>query len=94
MSRRFTVLVRRVALPRLSVHGLRHTYATIALGSGLPTKVVSERLGHASPQITDVIYAHVMPGMDADAATLVGARILDGLGDPQTAAQKEEVTNP
>lgn len=94
VSRRFTVLVRHAALPRLSVHGLRHTYATIALSSRLPTKVVSERLGHASPQITDVIYAHVMPGMDADAATIVGARILDRLGDPQTAAQEEEVTNP
>ena len=40
--------------------------------------MVSERLGHASAQITDMVYAHVMPGMDADAAVLVAARILEG----------------
>jgi len=33
---------------RIRLHDVRHTYATIALGSGVDVKIVSERLGHAS----------------------------------------------
>jgi integrase len=75
LSRRFKTLTRRAMLPHIGLHGLRHTYATIALASGVPAKVVSERLGHASTSITMDIYQHVMPGMDADAATKVAAII-------------------
>jgi len=50
-------------LPPLSMHGLRHTYATLALQSGVPVKVVSENLGHANIQITLDFYAHVLDEM-------------------------------
>lgn len=33
-------------------------------------KVVSERLGHASPAFTMTVYQHIVPGMQADAATV------------------------
>lgn len=55
-------------LPSIRLHDLRHTHATILLGAGVPVKVVSERLGHASATITLGVYAHVMPGMQAEAA--------------------------
>ena len=55
-------------LPAIRLHDLRHTHATILLGAGTPVKVVSERLGHASATITLGVYAHVMPGMQAEAA--------------------------
>ena len=51
-------------------HGLRHTHATILLMNGVPVKVVSERLGHASPAFTMGVYQHVLPGMQAEAAEL------------------------
>ena len=38
------------------------------LQAGVPVKVVSERLGHATISLTLDIYAHVLPAMDADAA--------------------------
>jgi integrase len=63
------------ALPRITVHDLRHTHATILLRDGVPVKVVSERLGHASVTITLQIYAHVMPGMQAAAAARFAALI-------------------
>jgi integrase len=63
------------ALPRITVHDLRHTHATILLAAGVPVKVVSERLGHASITITLQIYAHVMPGMQAAAAAQFAALI-------------------
>jgi integrase len=75
LSRRFKTLTRRALLPHIGLHGIRHTYATIALRSGVPVKVVSERLGHASTSITMDVYQHVVPGMDADAASKVAAII-------------------
>lgn len=36
-------------------------------------KVVQERLGHANPSITMNIYAHALPGMQAEAAEQVAA---------------------
>jgi integrase len=62
-------------LPRLTLHGLRHTWATIALEAGIPVKIVSERLGHASTTITNDVYAHVTPTMGADAAEQVASLI-------------------
>jgi len=60
--------VRRTGLPRLRLHDLRHTHATLLLKAGVPPKVVSERLGHSSVAFTLDTYAHVVPGMQADAA--------------------------
>lgn len=61
--------------PAISVHDLRHTHATLLLQAGVPVKVVSERLGHASVVITLETYAHVMPGMQAQAAATFAALI-------------------
>jgi integrase len=62
-------------LPRIRLHDLRHTWATLALERGIHPKVVSERLGHASIGITLDIYSHVTPAMQADAAETVAAAI-------------------
>jgi integrase len=67
---------RRVGLPPIRLHDVRHTYATVALRVGVPVKVVSERLGHASVAVTLRIYAHVLPGMDRAAADAVAGVIL------------------
>ena len=72
----FRKLVRRSGLPALSLHGLRHTHATLCLGSGVPVKVVSERLGHTQISLTLDVYAHVLPAMDADAAERFAAAVL------------------
>ena len=52
----------------LTFHATRHAHATIALKGGVPMKVVSERLGHSSIVITMDMYAHVLEGMDQEAA--------------------------
>jgi integrase len=74
---------RRVAaagVPRISLHGLRHTWATLALQENVHAKVVSERLGHANISITLNTYSHVTPTMQADAASTVAKLVLgDGL---------------
>ena len=62
-------------LPRIRLHDLRHSWATAALGAGVPAKVVSQRLGHSAIGITMDTYSHVIPQMDRDAANAVAASI-------------------
>ena len=63
-------------LPELTLHGLRHTWATLALRAGIDIKIVSERLNHSSTHITREIYTHVTPPMQTDAAELVAKLLL------------------
>jgi integrase len=78
VSDTFRRKIAKLGLPRISLHGLRHTWATLALQAGIHPKVVSERLGHADIAITLNTYSHVTPTMQADAADIV-ARVV--LGD-------------
>jgi integrase len=67
-SNLFHKLAERAGLRPIRLHDLRHSYATASLASGVPVKVVSQRLGHADVGVTLKVYAHVMPGDDEDAA--------------------------
>lgn len=67
--------VKKSTLPRIRLHDLRHTHASILLKAGVPVKVVSERLGHSSPAFTMTVYQHVLPGMQADAAAMFSATV-------------------
>jgi hypothetical protein len=80
----FEQLARAAGLPRIRLHDVRHSYATAALAAGIPAKVVSERLGHATIAITMDTYSHVLPGLDAEAAGTV-ARLILGDGDQELA---------
>ena len=71
VSRAFTNFAGKVEMPTGFVfHDLRHTHATWLLTHGVDLKTVSERLGHADEATTLRIYAHVLPGRDAYAASV------------------------
>jgi len=73
---------------------VRHSYASAALAAGIPAKVVSERLGHASIAITMDTYSHVLPGLDAEAAGTVARPILgDGDQEPARPVDKALTTD-
>jgi len=55
-------------LPHIRLHDARHTMATIMLKKGIHPKIVQERLGHSSIQITLDTYSHVTPSMQQAAA--------------------------
>lgn len=76
VSREFDRRVQRWELPRIPLHGLRHTWATLALQAGVHPRVVQERLGHSTIAITLGVYSHVSPKLDAGAAKLVASSIL------------------
>jgi integrase len=44
---------------RLSLHSLRHGYASMLIGSGMDVVFVSRQLGHAKPNVTLQVYAHL-----------------------------------
>lgn len=80
-SQAFERIVARSELPRIPLHGLRHTHATIGLAIGVPAKVVTERLGHENVAFTLKQYAHVLPGMQAEAAKLIAEKITNPSDD-------------
>ena len=70
-SQSFERIIANAGQRRIRLHDLRHTHASLALKAGVPVKVVSERLGHESPAFTLKQYAHVLPGMQAEAAAQI-----------------------
>ena len=71
VTRWFRQAVRKSMLPKIRLHDLRHTHATLALQAGIHPKVVSERLGHATVAITLDTYSHAIPAMQEEAAVLI-----------------------
>jgi integrase len=61
-------LVRRTSLPPIRLHDARHTHASLMLRQGIHPKVVQERLGHSSIQMTLDTYSHVVPSLHEAAA--------------------------
>jgi integrase len=63
--------VKQLGLPPVTFHDLRHSHATLLLEEQVPMKVISERLGHASIQLTANLYTHVTARLQEDAANAV-----------------------
>jgi hypothetical protein len=80
--------VKRAGVPRIRLHQLRHTHASLLLAAGVNPKVVSERLGHSS--FTLDTYAHVMPGMQPDAAELFIRLVFNGENGHREADEANE----
>jgi integrase len=78
VSQEFTAIVRKAGLPHLSLHGLRHAFATHMLSLGVNPKVVSEWLGHSSIAVTMDTYSHVLPGLQEEAALMLEERLFAG----------------
>ena len=76
----FRRLIRRRGF-NIRFHDLRHTHASQLLKAGVPVKVVSERLGHATASITLDVYSHVLPGMQADAVAKIDAALGEAVGE-------------
>jgi integrase len=60
VQRSFKPLIERASLPDIRLYDLRHTFATLALREGVPARLVSEQLGHASVAFTLDVYGHVL----------------------------------
>jgi len=76
VSEAFEKAVKRLGLPKLSLQGLRHTYATLALESGMRPWDLSDRLGHSSVAFTLQGYRHAVRATQDSAAEAAAAFIL------------------
>ena len=79
LTHEFARFIAGAALPRIRFHDLRHSHATHMLASGVHPKIAQERLGHATVAITLDLYSHVLPGMQADAASRVDEALRQAL---------------
>jgi len=68
ISRAWTMLAARAGVKVIRFHDARHTHASLMLKQGVHPKIVQERLGHTSIQITLDTYSHVAPGLQEAAA--------------------------
>ena len=68
ITRAWHNLAHRCGLDGIRLHDARHTHASLMLKQGIHPKIVQERLGHASIQITLDTYSHVAPGLQEAAA--------------------------
>ena len=76
-SKHFDCLVKKSGLPRIRLHDLRHTAATLALRQGIHPKVVSERLGHSTISMTLDLYSHAVPALQQEAADRLAALVFE-----------------
>lgn len=68
MSREFDQLGKKMGMPRIRLHDLRHTNASLASRQGMPIKLLSERLGHSTPGFTAKTYQHLYDDQHREAA--------------------------
>jgi integrase len=61
VSKAFSRQVERAGIRRITLHGLRHTFATLGLEAGVDVLEVAAVLGHSSPAITQGICQHTRP---------------------------------
>jgi len=63
-------------LPKVSLHALRHTHASVLIDAGIDVIQVSRRLGHSSPAFTLRVYGHLFSSKDAASAGAAEAAML------------------
>ena len=68
-------------LPRVRLHGLRHSNATALIEAGVSPKVVQQRLGHADIGMTLGTYTHVSTVMDQQAADAIDSLMFAKAGN-------------
>lgn len=63
---RFKAITKAAEIEGISIHSLRHTFATRGLENGIELKVMQELLGHSTIKMTADLYTHVLPNKKKD----------------------------
>lgn len=83
VSKVFKKYARKLGFPDATFHSLRHSHASWLLRNNVHPKVVSERLGHASVNITLDIYSHLIPNLQEQIIKGLDSKIfLDTANEP------------
>jgi len=73
LSKTFSKLIKAAKVTPITLHGLRHTHISHLLMDGVHLKVVSERAGHSSVNVTMLVYAAFLPNMQSEVGKKVDA---------------------
>lgn len=68
LGRAFRLICNKLEIPKIRFHDLRHTHASLLFSQNIHPKIVQERLGHSSIEITLDTYSHMLPNMQESAA--------------------------
>lgn len=71
VNSRLSSLCRKTGIPEITIHGLRHTHASILLFAGVSTASVARRLGHSSINTTQKTYLHIIQELENQDIDLV-----------------------
>lgn len=78
VNNRLSIACKKSDLPTITIHGLRHTHASILLFAGVSIASVARRLGHASMTTTQKTYLHIIQELENQDIDLV-MRSMSGL---------------
>ena len=79
-SRAWGLVADGLGMPEITFHGLRHTHASQLIDAGVDIVTISKRLGHASPDVTLRVYAHLFRRDDDKAAAAINAALAGAAG--------------
>lgn len=83
LSSTFSDFVVARGLPPITLHGLRHTFASVASSARVPLYEISRALGHSNPATTQRIYTHLFDLTHGDVLAAVAAAIPTDSSDGQ-----------
>jgi integrase len=64
-------------MPDITFHALRHTHVSMLIAQGVDLVTISTRLGHAKPNVTLAIYAHLFRNNDGRASEAINQALAD-----------------
>ena len=79
LSGHFTQIIRQSGLPPCTLHGLRHSFASIANSQRVSMFSICKALGHSSTTITSRVYMHLFDDTHQEVVDLVGQAIAGGM---------------
>jgi integrase len=85
---RFDAAIAQLGLPRITLHGLRHSAASLMVANGVPDGIVKSILGHRSVLTTINTYSHISPGMQRIGTAAIHELL--GLAEGTTTSRADE----
>jgi integrase len=65
----------QIGMPEVTFHALRHTHASQLIAQGVDIVTISRRLGHANPNVTLAVYAHLFATDDSRASAAIDSAL-------------------
>ena len=84
LLRQCETLARKAGAPYITIHGIHHTVATLAIAMGQDIRTLADLLGHSRTSITTDTYAHVMPHRTRELTRAISTIVL---GEAENADQ-------